>query len=178
MHDVTSADPRLLVHLKGYRNTVPVPRHWCLKRKYLTSKRGFEKPPFELPEFIKRTGITEMREALHEKEEIRNRNAKQRNKMRPKLGKINIDYEKLHDAFFRYQTKPKMTLHGDLYFEGKELEVSLRERKPGDVSDGLRVALGMPIGPHKHRCPPPWLIAMQRYAQCGKTKKNGQKLKK
>lgn len=163
MHDVTSADPRLLVHLKGYRNTVPVPRHWCLKRKYLTSKRGFEKPPFELPEFIKRTGITEMREALHEKEEIRNRNAKQRNKMRPKLGKINIDYEKLHDAFFRYQTKPKMTLHGDLYFEGKELEVSLRERKPGDVSDGLRVALGMPIGPHKHRCPPPWLIAMQRY---------------
>merc|ERR1711976_950183 len=43
------------------------------------------------------------------------------------------------------------------------LEVSLIERKPGDVSDGLRVALGMPIGPHKHRCPPPWLIAMQRY---------------
>merc|ERR1711976_590589 len=26
-----------------------------------------------------------------------------------------------------------------------------------------RGALGMPIGPHKHRCPPPWLIAMQRY---------------
>jgi len=23
--------------------------------------------------------------------------------------------------------------------------------------------LGMPVGPHKHRCPPPWLIAMQRY---------------
>ena len=60
MHDVTSADPRLLVHLKGYRNLVPVPRHWCLKRRYLTSKRGFEKPPFELPEFIKRTGISEL----------------------------------------------------------------------------------------------------------------------
>ena len=108
MHDVTSSDPRLLVHLKGYRNTVPIPRHWCLKRKYLTSKRGFEKPPFELPDFIKKTGITEMREALQEKEDIRNRAAKQRQKMRPKLGKINIDYEKLHDAFFRYQTKPKI----------------------------------------------------------------------
>lgn len=48
-HDVTSQDPRLLVHLKAYRNTVPVPRHWCQKRKYLQGKRGIEKPPFELP---------------------------------------------------------------------------------------------------------------------------------
>ena len=35
------------------RNTVPVPRHWCFKRKYLQGKRGIEKPPFNLPEFIK-----------------------------------------------------------------------------------------------------------------------------
>jgi splicing factor 3B subunit 2 len=33
--DATAADPRLLVFLKGYRNTVPVPRHWCQKRKFL-----------------------------------------------------------------------------------------------------------------------------------------------
>ena len=48
-HDVTAADPRLLVYLKAYRNTVPVPRHWCHKRKYLQGKRGMEKPPFQLP---------------------------------------------------------------------------------------------------------------------------------
>ncbi|KAK4805175.1 hypothetical protein QYF61_018276, partial [Mycteria americana] len=42
-------------------------RHWCFKRKYLQGKRGIEKPPFELPDFIKRTGIQEMREALQEK---------------------------------------------------------------------------------------------------------------
>ena len=35
MHDVTARDPRLLVLLKATRNTVPVPRHWCAKRKYL-----------------------------------------------------------------------------------------------------------------------------------------------
>jgi len=29
----------------------------------------------------------------------------------------------LHDAFFKYQTKPKLTSHGDLYYEGKEFEV-------------------------------------------------------
>ena len=39
--------------------------------------------------------------------------------MRPKMGKLEIDYNKLHDAFFRWQTKPFMSIHGDLYFEGK-----------------------------------------------------------
>ena len=48
MHDVTAYDPRLLVHLKSTRNTVPVPRHWCFKRKYLQGKRGIEKPPVRL----------------------------------------------------------------------------------------------------------------------------------
>ena len=47
--DVTAADPKLLVTLKSYRNTVPVPVHWSQKRKYLQNKRGIEKPPFELP---------------------------------------------------------------------------------------------------------------------------------
>ena len=40
-----------------------------------------------------------------------------REKVRPKMGKIDIDYQKLHDAFFRWQVKPKMTIHGDLYYE-------------------------------------------------------------
>mmetsp|Transcript_20393 Transcript_20393/g.25328 ORF Transcript_20393/g.25328 Transcript_20393/m.25328 type:complete len:192 (+) Transcript_20393:43-618(+) len=55
-HDVTAPDPKLLVHLKGYRNAVPVPRHWCHKRRYLQGKRGLEKKPFRLPEFIAQTG--------------------------------------------------------------------------------------------------------------------------
>merc|ERR1719397_2344933 len=163
MHDVTARDPRLLVHLKSTRNTVPVPRHWCFKRKYLQGKRGIEKPPFDLPDFIKKTGIMEMREALQEKEDKQGLKSKMREKARPKLGKIDIDYQKLHDAFFKWQTKPKMTLHGDLYYEGKEFEIRLKEKKPGDLSDDLRTALGMPVGPNAHKVPPPWLIAMQRY---------------
>merc|ERR1712142_1290582 len=163
MHDVTARDPRLLVHLKSTRNTVPVPRHWCFKRKYLQGKRGIEKPPFDLPDFIKKTGIMEMREALQEKEDAKGIKSKMREKVRPKLGKIDIDYQKLHDAFFKNQTKPKMTIHGDLYYEGKEFEIKLREKKPGDITDELLTALGMPTGPGKHLIPPPWLIAMQRY---------------
>lgn len=163
MHDVTARDPKLLVQLKAHRNTVQVPRHWCFKRKYLQGKRGIEKPPFDLPAFIKKTGIMEMRASLQEKDEAKTLKAKMREKIRPKMGKIDIDYQKLHDAFFKWQTKPRMTIHGDLYYEGKEFETRLKEKKPGDLSEELRTSLGMPIGPSCHKIPPPWLIAQQRY---------------
>jgi splicing factor 3B subunit 2 len=68
----------------------------------LQGKRGIEKPPFDLPDFIKKTGIMEMRAALQEKEDQRTLKAKMRERARPKLGKIDIDYQKLHDAFFKY----------------------------------------------------------------------------
>jgi len=76
--DVTAADPRLLVHLKSYKNTVPVPRHWNQKRKYLQGKRGVEKTPFDLPEFIAATGISKIRAAIQEKED--NKKLKKQNK--------------------------------------------------------------------------------------------------
>jgi splicing factor 3B subunit 2 len=123
-HDVTSSDPRLLVFLKGMRNTVPVPRHWCHKRKYLQGKRGIEKPPFRLPEYIADTGIARIRESILESDAMKKSKTKARERMQPKMGKIDIDYQVLHDAFFKFQTKPKLTEHGDLYFEGKEFEVS------------------------------------------------------
>jgi len=59
----------------------------------------------------------EMRQALQEKEDQKTLKAKMRERVRPKMGKIDIDYQKLHDAFFKWQTKPKMSIHGDLYYE-------------------------------------------------------------
>ncbi|TPX47185.1 hypothetical protein SeMB42_g01453 [Synchytrium endobioticum] len=156
--DITATDPHTLVHLKSYRNTVPVPIHWQQKRKYLQGKRGIEKPPFELPEFIKATGIMEMRASVKEKEEATKLKSKTRERHQPKMGKLTIDYQKLHDAFFRLQTKPKFTIHGDLYYEGKEYETKPKMTKPGVMSDDLKNVLGMPP-----LAPPPWLINMQRY---------------
>ena len=123
-HDVTASDPRLLVYLKAYRNTVPIPRHWCHKRKYLQGKRGIEKPPFELPDFIAETGIAKIRESVMEQESLKKSKQKARDKLQPKMGKIDIDYQvgtthpatqarsrpltpspqlfALHDFFFRF----------------------------------------------------------------------------
>lgn len=142
--DVTSSDPRLLLYLKSYRNTVPVPRHWCHKRKYLQGKRGIERGPFELPDFVAATGITKMREALDEANDSKSGKARMREKMRGKMGKIKIDYEVLYNAFFRFQTKPRMTGHGDIYYEGKEFEVNYKEKRPGHLSQRLKVRPSSP----------------------------------
>lgn len=155
--DVSSSDPRLLVQIKAQRNIVPVPTHWSLKREYLSSKRGIEKPPFKLPKFIAETGITEMRDAVLEKQAEQSLKQKQRERVQPKMGKLDIDYQKLYDAFFRHQTKPELTRFGDVYHEGKEWEADYRVFKAGEISEALREALGMQPG-----FPPPWLLQQQR----------------
>lgn len=156
--DVSSSNPQLLVAIKGAKNVIPVPTHWALKREYLSSKRGIEKPPFALPKFIQETGISEMREAVLEKQAEMTMRQKQRERVQGKLGKLDIDYAKLYDAFFRRQTKPELTKYGEVYYEGKEFETNLVNLKPGELSEELREALGMAPG---H--PPPWLINMQRF---------------
>ena len=155
--DASANDPRLLVFLKAHRNTVPVPRHWSQKRAFLQGKRGIEKPPWELPDFIRATGIQKIRDHYAEKEDAKSLKQKAKDTKTAKLGRMDIDYQILHDAFFVYQSKPKMSKPGDLYFEGKEFEVSIG-RKPGKLSEELKAALGMTDGG-----PPPWLINMQRY---------------
>jgi len=157
-HDVTAADPRLLVFLKAHRNTVAVPRHWSHKRKYLQGKRGIDKKPFALPDFIAQTGIEKIRNSVEELDAMKRAKQRMRERVNPKMGKIDIDYQVLHDAFFKWQTKPSLTRHGDLYYEGKEFEVNYAEKRPGVLTDDLKKALGMP-----ENAPPPWLINMQRY---------------
>ncbi|CAG8161942.1 unnamed protein product [Penicillium salamii] len=155
--DTSGSDPRLLIRIKGHRNVVPVPAHWSLKREYLSSKRGVEKAPFALPKFIQETGISEMRDAALEKQEQSSLKQKQRERVQPKMGKLDIDYHKLYEAFFRHQTKPALTRHGEIYYEGKEYETNLKHLRPGEYSDDLREALGMTLGG-----PPPWLVNQQR----------------
>jgi splicing factor 3B subunit 2 len=158
-NDVSSSNPQLLLAIKGAKNVIPVPSHWNLKREYLSSKRGIEKPPFALPKFIQETGIAEMRDAVLEKQAEMTMRQKQRERVQGKLGKLDIDYSKLYDAFFRRQTKPELTRYGEVYYEGKEFETNMVHLKPGELSEELREALGMAPGQ-----PPPWLIMMQR---CG-----------
>jgi splicing factor 3B subunit 2 len=154
--DVTAQDPVLLVKLKSIKNTVPVPKHWSQKRKFLQNKRGILKPPFKLPDFIEATGISKIRD--NSGVDRKSLKQKMRERMQPKLGRMDIDYQVLHDAFFRYQTKPSLTLHGDIYYENKEYENKMKIYKPGRISEKLRVALGI-----LENTPPPWIINMQRY---------------
>jgi splicing factor 3B subunit 2 len=156
--DTAAADPLTLVYLKAYRNTVPVPRHWNQKRKYLQNKRGYDKPPFRLPDYLQKTGVEALmgKDAEAEADKTNQRLAKERTA--PKGGRWQIDFQVLIDAFFKHQTKPEaLTIMGDQYYEGKELEPKTIHKTPGVLSSELRAALGIPPG-----APPPWLLNMQR----------------
>ncbi|KNC55782.1 SF3B2 protein [Thecamonas trahens ATCC 50062] len=156
--DVYARDPHLLLHLKGYHNSVPVPVHWNATRKYLAGKRAADKIPYVLPPYIEATGVAQMRQAFVDSQESKSLRQLGRDRMRGKIGRMDMDYQVLHDAFFVHQTKPKLTGHGELYYENKELEVDHSAAKPGVYSQELMLALGMQPGG-----PPPWLINMQRY---------------
>jgi splicing factor 3B subunit 2 len=156
--DPSSSDPLLLLAIRANRNVVPVPGHWSLKREYLSSKRGIEKPPFALPKYIASTGISATRDATLEREANMSLKQKQRERVQGKMGKLDIDYQKLHDAFFKFQCKPPLTRYGEVYYEGKEWETNLKHLRPGVMSEELKNSLNIPPG-----APPPWLINQQRY---------------
>ena len=156
--DITAPDPIFLCEMKTLKNTVAVPRHWNQKSKFLQTKRGILKPMFKLPEFIEATGISKLRDPFTERDGSKMVREKLRERMNPKLGKIDIEYSVLHDAFFKYQTKSELTIFGDVYYEGKEDESKAKQFKPGLVSEALRVALG--ISDYQA---PPWIINMQRH---------------
>jgi len=158
--DVSAPDPMTLIDLKSCRNSVPVPRHWSQKRKYLLGKRGIEKPRFELPCFIEATGISKLRKMYQINDEAEHQKQKGRDRVRPKMHKLEINYEIMRDAFFKYQTKAKMSRWGEVYFEGKEFEFSEQTNRPGTMSEKLMEALGMGTN---GQIPPPWLINMQRH---------------
>jgi len=162
-HDTNAHDPILLIHLKSSRNTVSVPKHWNAIRKYLMGKVGNENSSFILPSFIADTGITKIREAVIDTETKKSASQKAKERTRPKIGQIDIDYQVLYDAFFKYQNYKSVLLeHGDIYYEGKDGDGGTTGRKgfrPGTLSDKLRSALGLPSNTN----PPPWLNNMQRY---------------
>lgn len=60
-------------------------------------------------------------------EDAKTMKTKMREKVRPKMGKIDIDYQKLHDAFFKWQMKPKLSIHGDLYYEVRMSDCSMED---------------------------------------------------
>ena len=154
--DTNANDPELLIHFKCMPNTVPVPIHWAQNGKYLQSQRGKVRKPYNLPDYIEATGISRLR--LIEIPVHITLQQKTRRRMRPKLGRTDIDYQILYDAFFKYQTKKRLTKLGEIYYEGKEFDKRMRKYKPGKISKNLRAALGI-----SGTTIPPFVQNMQRY---------------
>jgi splicing factor 3B subunit 2 len=132
-------------------------------KKYLQGRRGKDRVSYRLPDFIAQTGINKIRAALAEQEAAAKARRKARQRVNPSMGKMDIDYQVLHDAFFKHQTRPALRRAGELYHEGAEGEMAVAEAtrafRPGRLSAALLAALEMPDA----NAPPPWLSVMQRY---------------
>lgn len=159
-YDADSKDPYLLIAMKSQPNIIPIPSHWSSKRDYLSSRRGIEKLPYQLPKYIQATGISEMRSVGRDSRTLRQQ---QREKIQPKMGRLDMDYEKLYEAFYKFQTKPRVLPYGELFEEGKhsndELVTKAAKIKPGIISLEMRLALGMP--PNDVSIPPAWVTIMR-----------------
>ncbi|KAM9895966.1 hypothetical protein OXX69_010827, partial [Metschnikowia pulcherrima] len=155
-YDADAPDPYMAVFMKTALNHVNVPSHWQQKKEYLSSKRGLERAPFQLPKYIANTGIAEMRN--HDADSLKK---SQRDRVQPKMGRLDIDYQRLHDAFFKHQTKPRVLAFGEVYSEGRETsDQHLKEvarMRPGRISKALRAAVGMS---ENEAVAPPWITVM------------------
>lgn len=157
-YDCDANDPLFLVSIKSSKNIVPVPSHWNTKRDYLSGRSLLEKKPFELPDVIKQTNIEDMRNTMQSAETDKSLKQDSRARVRPQLGKLDLDYGKLHDAFFKLGRKwrPELMLsYGDQYYENRNLHQEIcwtrmrSKYKPGKLSSALRKALGF----HQDRLP-------------------------
>lgn len=155
--DADAPDPRMLIYLKSTHNAVPVPPRWRYSRgKTASIKREvLSKEPFELPGFIQQTGILAMRETTGDNEDTLKQRMRQR--VQPKMGQLDLDFDKLYDAFFKYQVKPPMLGYGEVCEEGwagykDKTNKTMYNFTPGVMSLTLKSALGMPSGSNI----PPW----------------------
>lgn len=159
--DCDAPDPFLVVLLRTRLNNVDIPGHWQQKKDYLSAKKGSTKAQYNLPDLIRKTGISEMRN--HDPESLKKL---QRDRVQPKMNKLDIDYQLMHDAFFKHQTKPKLLSFGELYSEGREKTDQHRQKiadvKPGKISKELRAAIGMP---DNEKSVPPWITLMQEFGK-------------
>eukprot|EP00924_Labyrinthula_sp_SR-Ha-C_P014007 maker-scaffold_5-snap-gene-20.11-mRNA-1 protein AED:0.00 eAED:0.00 QI:78/1/1/1/1/1/2/12/528 len=172
-HDVNSTDPKFLVYLKSLSNSVPIPTHWDAKHRYLQQNRSRTHTKYSLPDFIRDTSVNRIQKTVNSMSSSRNKTAKQlaRERTRPKIGMIDLNFQKLHDAFFKFQKRfyvPKLredlTLHGRMFQESHDFsdfatKFGRKRVRLGKFSDRTREALGM----DKPFSPPPWLLNMQRY---------------
>ncbi|QEU59164.1 Cus1 [Kluyveromyces lactis] len=153
--------------IKTAHNTVGIPRHWQMKRGYLSGRSMMERKPFELPEIIRQTDIETMRETVPSGNENQAEKLKDitRAKVQPKLGVLDLDYKRLYEAFFTLgkNWKPELLSFGDLYYENRSLDSELEWKqiktryRPGYLSETLREALNLTEG-----MLPPWCHEMNR----------------
>ncbi|PRT52914.1 hypothetical protein B9G98_00534 [Wickerhamiella sorbophila] len=152
--DADAKDPLFLIQLKSAPGVVQVPPTW---QSSFFKSRFYRRPAYRLPQNISDTGIMDLRDVYEDEQETLTQKSRQR--VQPKLGKLDVDFRKLHAAFFKFQQKPRLSSFGSVYDPSKQqaADVNFDQFTPGVLSDRLRGALG--LGPHDE---PPWAKTQEK----------------
>lgn len=101
--DATAMEPITYILFKCLKNLIKVPKHWISLKSFLSKRRGVLESTYRLPDYIESTGISKLRDP--DLIDSRLMKIKAKDKVNPKIGKMEIKYEKLYEAFFKYQKK-------------------------------------------------------------------------
>lgn len=149
--DVDAKDPALLYALKSAPGAVPVPSTWQGRHE---SSNTRAQRPYRLPDNIKETGIMMLRDVVAEDSDTLRQ--KTRERVQPKLGRLDMDYRKLHAAFFGSQTKPSLSEYGQTSGQDSPFPFN-PDLRPGNLSEKLRSALGL-----RPDALPPWAASVKK----------------
>lgn len=164
LEDVSSADV-LFENSKKLRDSVYIPGYWKRGRVFLGEK-GYRKVPYVLSQNVLDTGILASqagndikiggRDKIYPKMGLKNVSQKIKTKIVQNNEGIVFD-QLLRDCFFKNQQKPIYRRIGELFSPNAENKKEF-DKKPGVLSDELRVALGMGADSDV-----PWLMNMKKY---------------
>merc|ERR1712032_1486466 len=137
--DTTAEDPHTLLYLKSVFDSWEVPTNWD-RRRCKTMTSCDPSALFVLPSFLLSTGVSAIRN--HGLYDIDNTSHPGRNRIRPKSSRIQLNYDVLRDAFFKYQSKPE----NKTISNRQEKKMSEPEEKTNSICDTS------PASPWSPRC--------------------------
>eukprot|EP00477_Mikrocytos_mackini_P001257 GAHX01001343.1.p1 GENE.GAHX01001343.1~~GAHX01001343.1.p1 ORF type:complete len:281 (-),score=49.89 GAHX01001343.1:312-1154(-) len=157
IEDANSPCPIQNIKIKSSRYSTPFPSAWRLNSKTKLNSGRYDRKEYVLPPNVAATGIQQLKKISLSLEELNKIKRAKIQTLNPIMGRINIDYKILHDAFFQFEYLPKFSGFGEIG-GNSDTKTKNNATYPSKISDTLKRALNQ-SGPLK---PMPWINRMQK----------------
>lgn len=168
--DLNAPFPFLLVKIKSDFNIVNFPFNSETNGEII-SRSSLNQSKYVIPPNVLLANISALKKIDFENQEKKIKKMKI-GELSKAIIKINVDYQKMHDSFFKYDYEPKLSIYGEIFGNnnGKKNHdrFSLSKEKifynseNGIISNSLKKALGIEKFPNG-QIPFPWIKKMRKF---------------